>query len=41
MWKTYRVRGEWSREKVEKCKEELVSCEIDPDVVVVGGRQTP
>ena len=37
MWKTQRIRGEWSREKIEKCKKELSSCEIDPEVIVIGG----
>ena len=36
-WKSYTIKGEWTGEKVEEIKRAVSRCEIDPDVIIVGG----
>ena len=37
VWKMCRIRGEWTRDKLEVIKEELVLSDKEPDCIVIGG----
>ena len=37
VWKMCRIRGEWTRDKLEVIKEELVLSDEVPDCIVIGG----
>ena len=37
VWKMCRIRGEWTRNKLEEIKEELVLSDEVPDCIVIGG----